>query len=79
MKYVLVIWDDASVHDESTDDISYVSTITYTVGILAQKNRDGVVLFTDYVPSLKSYHTKMCIPRGMIKKIVSLVESSSSS
>lgn len=76
MKYPLVVveWDDASTdlhsHNETAKGKRYGSCLTYTAGWLVSEGDEGVVLFTDYVPHLKEFRCKHCIPNGMVKKIV---------
>jgi hypothetical protein len=74
VKPVLVIWSDASVeiHKDYDEPHEYEVTTMYSVGILGAKNKAGVILYQDYEPASKSYATKLCIPNGMVMKIIRL-------
>ena len=72
MKYVLVEWDDATTSIEDFSEENYVPCITQSVGILVSETEEGIVLATDYVPSMEHYRCKHTIPRGMILSIQSL-------
>lgn len=71
-KPVIVVWDDASQDQQDYDEHEYEHTITYTVGILGKKSKAGVIIYTDYVPALRTYGGRYCIPKGMIKEIIPL-------
>jgi hypothetical protein len=78
LKYPLVVveWDDASTDTEeykdTVKDKKYIPCITYTCGFLVEEGEEGIVLFTDYLPTHKSFRVKHCIPNGMIKNVTKL-------
>lgn len=71
---VLIVWDDAHADLEAhKGDQEYEPCITYSVGIMVRKRKEGIVIYSDYVPSHKDYRVRGSIPSGMIKSVIKLV------
>lgn len=73
--YVKVIWTDATSnsHTCDADDVEFSTCLMETVGILAADKKEGLVICTDYCPSLNEYRCLHTIPRGMVVNVILLL------
>lgn len=68
---VLISWNDANFDFDPADPLDFTTTVGYTLGYLLKKTRKEVIVASELF-SNGDIRQVTAIPRGMVRKIVTL-------